>query len=228
MNEDKPITIDENTVRKMALNAETNPRKTIYGVATQTVNPLTGRPYEDGGKSKANSGYDGNFYPQSELKRLELTLAKSHFDYPGYSNLDDINKERIFSGGSTKKEKSLKKREYGNNEIELQKALGRMEVLRPSLSFLEERNEVWDFAFGRYLHTVDQLVDLYNSQPNLVLASITSLQGLERALEPFEIERMLMKFGEFDKYLPIGTYGMSGPGASRGSIYRKEIWKPNY
>ena len=35
----------EDTQRRKQLNEQTNPRKTIYGEATQTLNPLTGKPY---------------------------------------------------------------------------------------------------------------------------------------------------------------------------------------
>lgn len=41
------IEIDEETARKKALNEERNPRETTYGEATQRLNPLTNRPYED-------------------------------------------------------------------------------------------------------------------------------------------------------------------------------------
>src|SRR3990167_9158817 len=71
MTNEKPITIDADTARRMALNAERTPRETIYGEATQTLNPITGRPYEDDGHSRVNCGYDGHFVPECELRRIK-------------------------------------------------------------------------------------------------------------------------------------------------------------
>ena len=47
MKKDKPITIDADTARRLQLNAERTPRETVYVEATNTINPITGRRYED-------------------------------------------------------------------------------------------------------------------------------------------------------------------------------------
>jgi len=45
--QDSSITIDADTTRRIALNEQTNPRQTILGEATQTLNPIDGKPYID-------------------------------------------------------------------------------------------------------------------------------------------------------------------------------------
>lgn len=49
MTEYKTQTIPDDGERRRVLNRERDPRKTVIGEATQTINPLTGRPYDDSG-----------------------------------------------------------------------------------------------------------------------------------------------------------------------------------
>lgn len=161
MEKEQPITIDAETVRRVALNAEMNPRQTIYGKATQTTNPITGRPYET------------DFIPQSELRRIKK-------DYSLKERNSNMYIKSLFS--------LLPK---PNQIIELQKALGRMEVREGKLP---------ELFYAQFLDDIYKLDNLYAQNPDLTLESITDVNGLNTALRAIrrarffiEIERNTLK-----------------------------------
>lgn len=165
---DKPITIDADTARRMTLNAERNPRETNYGesdLGVFSIDPFTGRPYAD-----------GEFITESESKGFERLLRFEHEDrrnetyhYPGkWHDVRDMETPKFHKPRT-------------NQEIELQKALGRMEV---------REGKLHDFVFGEFLDDLERLADLY-SQPSFTLESITDPNGLNAAIGPFANERVL-------------------------------------
>src|SRR3989304_9307973 len=156
-----PITINEDQVRRNALNSKSNPRQTIYGEATQTLNPLTGNPYAD-----------GMFMPESEIRDIERSLKTENPD------MFYLNKHTFFGVLPNKKYFFVPQRT--NEAIELQKALGRMEV---------REGVTHDYMFGMFLDEVEGLVDTYAKNPALTLDSITDVNGLNSALRAVEREK---------------------------------------
>jgi len=163
---EQPIKIDADTARRVQLNAERNPRETIYGEATQTLNPITGRPYED-----------GTFAPACEIKRW---MNGEYGDFQRRLNLKNENEEVSYFVPFDKP--MFKQRT--NPEIGLQKALGRMEVREGRLP---------EGGYEFFLQELDRLADVYAQNPNLTLDSITDANGLNAAIGAIERERMPQK-----------------------------------
>ena len=164
------MVVDAETVRRNQLNAEMNPRETIYNEATQTLNPFTGRPYAD-----------GKFMPKRELDTLKNVVytsfpTKERTFHRGFSNIES-NIEKDLNSIS-RKSNSV------NDEIELQKTLGRMGVREGVTS---------EIGFRHFLDDVEELTRTYAENPLLSLGSITDVNGLNAALGPIE-------FGEFGRY----------------------------
>lgn len=162
MMQDKPIIIDADTARKMRLNRERNrpkydPTKPINsGEATQEINPLTGRVYGD------------KFVVAEEIRGL----------YDKISSIEGLikNKWDLLSkyGGHFSPET--------NQTIELQKALGRMEV-REGITSLQK--------YMAFVYSVRRLVKLYQRTCGLTLDSITDVNGLNSALDSMECSTIL-------------------------------------
>lgn len=183
MTNEKSITIDADAARRMSLNAErTHPRydavlPTNSGEATQTLNPITGRPY-----AFYESGIP--FMSESEIVRVESMLKKR------YSSSDIFTYEKrsflIENPGFIDK---FIGKPRTNDAIELQKALGRMEVREGNLH---------DYIYGQFLDEVERLADVYAENPALTLESITDVNGLNSALCSIEWQRRPKKdFGDF-------------------------------
>ena len=156
MEKEQPRTIDADTVRKMQLNAEINPRKTVYGEATQNINPLTGHRYED------------HFIPMCALGRVKNIISSGLHEEESFLYEDrppkyHYNKLSILP----------KQGPRTNQTIELQKTLGSMEVREGKLP---------EFLYEQFLDNLDRLAEIYTENPNLTLDSITSLSGLNAAL----------------------------------------------
>jgi len=167
MTNEKPVTISAETVRRMALNAEANPRETVYGEATQTLNPLTGRAYAD-----------GRFMSEAEIVRIKNIPIYHPFKDENLSSIIYCSKDLNFPRFKKKPRISQSRT---NEEIKLQRVLGRMEVREGKLP---------DFVFGEFLDDVEKLTDLYAQNPDLTLDSITDVTGLNAAIWAMQRERV--------------------------------------
>ncbi|MBI2045640.1 hypothetical protein HYT23_06280 [Candidatus Pacearchaeota archaeon] len=167
---EETITIDADITREKALNREMNPREIVYGEATNTINPLTGRSYED------------QFMIQAELERFMESYArvnsscgkkidKVYLDKRNYyEDLEEMLLPRnlsLIEGGRKFKSPST------IPTIELQKALGRMEV---------REGRITEREYMEFVEDVDVLSKKYSETPGLTLESITSVDGLNSAL----------------------------------------------
>jgi|SRR3989344_8125457 len=150
---DKTITINADTVRMIALNREMNPRITVYGEATNTTNPVTGKAYEDHFviKGEFDKLTDRPIYLENSGEKLHFTKISYFGDLPKLAS----------------KSPSI------TQTIQLQKALGRMDVREGRVA----RKDYLDFV-----QEVEWLSSKYRETPDLTLDSITSVTGLEAAL----------------------------------------------
>jgi hypothetical protein len=159
MTNEKPITIDADAVRRMKMNAERNPRVTLMDMnmmfsVVNPINPVTGRPYEKG------------FMLESERRRIKK-------DY----SLNELNSNKYI--------KSLFSLiSQTTQTIELQKALGRMEVREGKLP---------ELFYEQFLDDIDKLADLYAQSPDLTLESITDVNGLNTALRVIRRRRFAIE-----------------------------------
>jgi hypothetical protein len=149
---------------------------TIYGEATQHLNPITGKPYAD-----------GSFMPECEIRRIKNVFHEDSFyerkgKYFSNSNLES-NLEKPTRRHQTPRT---------NETIELQKALGRMEA----------REAGYDLFYELFLDEVDALADAYAKNPDLTLESITDVNGLNTAISVVERAKRPKDFELFFPYLP--------------------------
>ena len=91
-----------------------------------------------------------------------------------------------------------------NQTIELQKALGSMEVREGKLP---------EFLYEQFLDNLDRLSEIYTENPNLTLDSITSLSGLNVALGIIERKGKPEKYSYIrssDKIIPTNLFPPEG------------------
>ncbi|MEK6897469.1 MAG: hypothetical protein AABW93_02985, partial [Nanoarchaeota archaeon] len=181
----QPITIDSDTARRMGLNAERNPRATYdplrptnSGEATQTLNPITGRAYED------------VFMPECERNRIKNNPGLKEWNANLY-----VDKLLHFISQTSP-------------AIELQKALGRMEVREGNLP---------EFFYEEFLEDIDKLTEIYAQNPFLTLESITDVNGLNAALRSKGLLKDLNDYKSFyEKNIDIEVEEENFKGIRRG------------
>lgn len=161
---EEPIIIDAETARMIALNREMNPRETVYGEATNTINPITGRPYED------QYIVIGEFSEKLMSSFSYLNLKKDS-GFKKISYIGDFPKPTPKSPLRTK-------------TIELQKALGRIDVR-------EGKIDVRDYLI--FSSGVEALSRQYRETPGFTLDSITTVQGLNSALRGITFSEPLLR-----------------------------------
>ncbi len=159
MEKEQPITIDAETVRRMQLNAGRSPRVALMDMnmmvsVVNPINPVTGRPYEKG------------FMLESERRRIKKDYGLKEWNSNMYI-------KSLFSLLSQL-----------NQVIELQKALGRMEVREGKLP---------ELFYEQFLDDIDKLADLYAQSPDLTLESITDVNGLNTALRAIRRGRFFIE-----------------------------------
>jgi len=181
MEKDSPIAIGTDTVRRMRLNAERNSRKTVCGEATQTLNPLTGRPYE--------FILECERYPIKNIPTMEDVIKDYYLKFPSLS-------------------RPKLPRQTTNETTELQKALGRMEVRERKLSefdylaFVRDVRELAEAYAQNPALTLDSITDVNGLN--------TALWAIQRERKPkfFENTNLSAYIFPVEKknfYIPILT-----------------------
>jgi hypothetical protein len=149
---------------------------TVYGEAIQTLNPLTGKAYVGDFRTLPGE-IEKDFlyaYDPDHKKRIYFTDTRKH--------ILDRTPERVVPAT--------------NPEIELQKALGRMDVREGKLGGLGE------FAYLNFVNDVYVLARAYAQNPSLTLDSITDVNGLNIAIGAMQNERTRVNEEKFLDYKP--------------------------
>ena len=165
--------IDADTARRMTLNEQTNPRQTILGEATQTLNPLDGKPYAD---------------DTSLLENLEPSLFSMPFEVKH-------QKKKLYEIPYSIEEKNLYEITNNNTFIESLIAANKPKTT-PFLDyqFALARMDVRDgkMAQGEYgyhlnINKKKKLIQKLN-EANIPLTTISDANGLDIALTAIENE----------------------------------------
>lgn len=145
-----------------------NPRKTVMDEATQRINPITGKAYEDQFTIRAELMRDlFGIYDKDMLIGYKIRPKKNDIDY-------------IINGTD------VKPIERSSDLIDYQKALARMDV--------REGKDIRGVKFTqqeyiKFLNDVEELIDTYNNSDNLTIRTINDAHGLDVALTQVENNR---------------------------------------